>query len=243
MRIILVTRFSIADPRYVSKNGRVDVFNPTRMEEKFKAFEDLTLPSILAQTFKKWQWYIYTSDRIPSSYRERLDKLIEETNMGDKINIVAVKDVDEYNNHFERVVDGLKVKYATVRLDDDDAIACDYFEHLQKYSKEKKGLIISPVKGYLVFFDSKDKKWKGHKYEYYPQCIAFGLARIGDNILKCGNHYKIHRKYPVKYVKTGRSYLRSSGTCNKSNQSKFAELRKKCTPFDISKYLTNRQFS
>ena len=51
------------------------LYAPERMEERFRTFESLTLPSIRAQTDPDFTFLIVTSHEMPATYLERLQDL------------------------------------------------------------------------------------------------------------------------------------------------------------------------
>lgn len=199
MKIYFITRFSIFDPNFkgfrivVSKSSEEyerELFSTDRMEFKFHVFQNVTIPSIIDQTNKNWEWHIFTSDRLPNIYMTRLKELARK-HFG--IYIFSVKNFKEF---FEVTSNYNYISpFATVRIDDDDALNLAFVEMLQKYSKET-GKIISFTEGRLAKYE-KGKLHVGKRIS--EKNNAQGLAGIGINIYACGRHTDIDTRYKVIY--------------------------------------------
>jgi len=133
---------------------------------------------------------IYTSDLLPSEYMEKLHTMIKGYN---NIKVITVKNFKEF---FEKTSSfNYEKPFATVRIDDDDALNRYFVEKLQKYS-DKVGSIVSFPQGRLA------------KYVHGSLVLgkrisegnnAQGLSGIGMNIYNCGRHSDINERYNVIY--------------------------------------------
>jgi hypothetical protein len=197
MKIYFITRFSICDPQFMGfrlsryygqKEYERRLFDASRLNHKFETFKNITLPSVVEQSLGDWEWLIYTSERMPEDYIDRLRSLV----CGyPNISLIPVKDFPEF---FERNrCYRYDSSFATVRLDDDDGINRGYVLKLQRYSQEV-GSIVCFTEGKLV------KMVNGHVVTGKKVSIlnnAQGLAGIGIDIYNCGGHSDIHTKYNV----------------------------------------------
>lgn len=206
MKVYFITRFSILD----KKNDRwilaklpfneykKKLFSKERLDSKFYVFEKMTLPSIINQTNKNYQWLIITSKHLPIIYK---NKLIYLTNTYPQIKLFFANNYADFKNILKNYP--FQNNYATVRLDDDDSLNENFVQLLQKYQKNKNAIISFP--------------W-GHKYKietdkiiidknniYIPK-VALGLTAINMNIYNCGNHLSIDEKYKVIYDGTKNMY-------------------------------------
>lgn len=207
MKVYFITRFSIYDPHFrgfrltadhAQKEYERRLFGKDRLDHKFDTFQNITMPSILGQSCDRWQWLIYTSDRLPGEYMHRLRKLAKEhTN----ISLITVKDFsDFFEQHLSYHYDH---SFATVRLDDDDGLNRCFVERLQRYAKHignivsfTEGLRVKYVEGSVVLGEKVSEKNN-----------AQGLAGIGVKIYNCGRHSDIDTRYPVIYDSTPDMYL------------------------------------
>ncbi|GLQ35837.1 DNA-directed RNA polymerase subunit beta' [Amylibacter marinus] len=104
------------------------LFDPKRMDERFTLFEHITLPSLRAQTDPDFLVVIVTSMALPEIYLERLFHLIKD------IPQIAV-DIRPPQGHAKAMRKAIAPykdmavdAVAHFRIDDDDAVACDFVQ-------------------------------------------------------------------------------------------------------------------
>jgi hypothetical protein len=129
--LLLVIRFSyVALSGYlISSAGedqvRAKLYDPDRLERRFRLFEALTLPSLLAQTEQNFTTVLLIGKDFPKPYRKRLERLV--TPLRDP-RIVALRPLNSYKAT-RTAIDACARVNAThlmsMRLDDDDALGCD----------------------------------------------------------------------------------------------------------------------
>jgi len=184
------------------------LFNEKRLTFRERAFELITLAS-LSTIFKnknndiEFVVVVLTSDSLPQKNKEFLQR------MENKYPFLHVRFFKEdsspysimYNEVFEKVEEN--ECYATVRLDDDDALSLAWFNELQKYiSPEFVGHIISLYSGYIAKVEDDFSISEINDYNF--RFSAAGLAAVGIkksnlpifNIYQCGSHTKVDLKYP-----------------------------------------------
>ena len=178
---------------------RAYLFNPKRLATKFNAFECMTAPSIKNQTYSGYTWLIYTSDKLPAEYKERLEKY-----RGDKIKIIYVKDFDSMEADLNRRLRGKK-NYTTLRIDDDDGLNKKFLEEINKYASNPsaKGTIISIPRGRLYTLRNKKIVYGS---PVFSNRIALGLTAVGFNIMDAGIHTQVNKKYKVMYPTMKNAY-------------------------------------
>jgi hypothetical protein len=216
----IITRFSIVDSKHkgkfqttkTMKNTRIKdyVLNPRRLSTKFNAFEQMTLPSINAQTYPHYTWLIYTSDQLPAAYKERLEK-----HKTDKIKIIYVRNFDEMNSDLSERLRGKK-NYTTIRLDDDDGLCSTFLDVINRFASNPKnrGKFISIPRGRIYTLRNKKIVYGS---DVNIRRIALGLTAVGFNIMNTGSHTKVHHKYKVIYptMENAYSLFASSQTASK----------------------------
>ena len=101
MKVYILTRFSIFDPstkgfkiQRASEIYKEKLFNKKRLDAKFSFFEKMTLPSVLNQTYKDWEWHIFTSNELLENYKKKLEQL---TSSYTSIKICYIKNFKEFN--------------------------------------------------------------------------------------------------------------------------------------------------
>lgn len=220
MKTYIITRFSIFD--YNDKIFKINyraqskeiyynkLFKEERLTFKFKVFKNITLPSIINQTNKNYEWYIYSSYFMPEEYQKLL---LEITKPFPQIKCVFTENFKE----FYSLKDGPNLKcnkdhsmeqFCTVRLDDDDALCKNFVEILNtKYSSNRflNNIISFP---YGIRYGLKQNKEMELISKMDRKNIGLGLTGIGFNIYNCGNHMKINKlNYKIIYDKTPDIYL------------------------------------
>ena len=214
MKTYFITRFSIYDPdskqfNIIKNNGKFKesykekLFNYKRLRFKCDIFESVTFPSIVNQTNQNFFWAIYTSDVLPSQYKERLENLVRDY---DHIQIFYVKSMkDFYQFRDLRRLDYKNDHHCTVRLDDDDALCKNFVEMLNtKYSNYFDTHLISFPNGIKFNFENNQIKLG---YKMRQKNIGLGFTGINCNVYGLGDHDKIHKKYEILYDDTPDVYL------------------------------------
>ncbi len=217
MNIVFLTRFSIFETNIkawrINKhndigNYKKKLFDKDRLENRFNNFEKICLPSILQQTSHQWKWHIGISDQLPNTYKQKIASLCTDR----RIHIYPVSGI----NHFVDLCDQSDTNYATVRLDDDDALNANFCNKLLDYKSYDKQVISFPF-GSRVILDN-NKICYGTEV-FYPK-IALGLSAINFNILRAGDHSSIDSRYKVVYNNTKDMYYVNCGQYSES-QRKF----------------------
>ena len=175
MKTYFITRFNIFDYDFkgfqITQNNsahkyKSEFFNKNRLEFKTSIFTNVTLPSIINQEHRNWEWHIYTSSYLPEKY---LDKLLSSIKNYQNIHLIKV---ENFNEFYDKITNYLySDQFATVRLDDDDALCKQYIKLLYKY-KNNSGSIIS-------FPYGREYKWKN--LSIYIFCDVF-LILSNQNI-------------------------------------------------------------
>lgn len=139
------------------------LFDESRLEERFFIFEHITLKSlnnIYVQRGDKENIvvFILTSESLPKKYKDRLVliqksyefirvKYYKETQ---KLAYVLTEYLDEYLTHHVHVGD----MYASVRMDDDDALSLIWYKTLLTYLKPiYNNHVVSLYSGYMLYFE------------------------------------------------------------------------------------------
>ncbi|WP_334065354.1 glycosyltransferase [Alteromonas genovensis] len=155
------------------------VFDITRLKARRALFEKVTLSSIDRQTeMSNVTVVLLTSDELPEVEIDALRVLTKSRPW------LKIKELNEEEKNYERSINE-EVKsldsdllYATVRLDDDDALAKDYFARLGMFLDEANvNRLVSFGMGYAGLFSEQHNGFTDFKRYYYPK-IAIGLAKI-----------------------------------------------------------------
>lgn len=183
------------------------LFSPGRLELHENLFENVTFPSLCEMDERSVTALIFISDELPAVNKERLLRVVDKKS---NLKVVEVsrseRVVGKMNSELFKELSafGSDVCYATVRLDDDDALADNFENELWNYvSPEFSGHAVTFSQGYNAFYDIDG--YTGFQFVKYP-LIALGLSyidvfRSGDKEVKSvyslGKHTTIDERYPV----------------------------------------------
>ncbi len=133
------------------------LYDPVRMEERFRTFETLTLPPLRAQTDADFTLLIVTGDSLPAAYMDRMQALVADMPQVEiqthapgphrQVMQAAITSVRRFD----------KEPCLQFRMDDDDAVARVYVERLReaaqdlrKLSRSHRHIAIDFNQGYIV---------------------------------------------------------------------------------------------
>lgn len=130
-QVIIVIRFSyvaLAGFR-LSKNGEDDVrkqlYAPERLERRFRLFEALTLPSLLAQTDQEFTTAVLIGHDFPHDWRMRLEAKMRPLAGGRIISLRPLNNFKSTKKALDLCTHPRASHVVSMRLDDDDAISSD----------------------------------------------------------------------------------------------------------------------
>lgn len=124
---VVMTRFNLATPGRESSIRN----KPGWLDYRFELFERYCLPSIAAQTSPDFSWIIYFDEGTPAVFRERIEKLRSVFPF-----IPYFTGLFPSHGWRTSVLDVIAPKtplLLTTRLDNDDAVACDFVERLHDH--------------------------------------------------------------------------------------------------------------
>lgn len=193
----IFTRWSLYDPErfasfHIGKNSSSDeefkkmLFNESRLRTRFEFFEKMTYPSVINQTYKNYEWRIYTSVFLPQEYKDRLNKL-----QTDYIKVIYLKP-GQLVEDTDVTIKGQK-NFTTMKLDDDDGLAPTFLEKLNLYTSQTGKIITFPFGILYTIVDGKVVL--GGKHEF--RNINLGITAIGFNIFRTGNHFTVDERFDV----------------------------------------------
>ncbi len=107
------------------------LYAPSRMEERFRTFETLTLPPLRAQTDPNFDFIVLIGDSLPQMYRTRLEALLVDIPQAQLFVFPPKPHRDIMKrviNKVRRFEEGPCLQF---RMDDDDAVAVDYVARLR----------------------------------------------------------------------------------------------------------------
>ncbi|WP_084286584.1 glycosyltransferase [Halomonas halodenitrificans] len=229
------------------------LFSESRLKKREELFREVTYPSIVSLPKNNVTVLIFVSEEMPEFHYQRLEALISSEsnfylvrlNYSDNINSQMNKEVKQRLKKIKQ-----DVVYATVRLDDDDALSKNYYTLLDKYlEKDFSGYCVSFSYGAAAIVNN------GILNEFYlrkkPK-IAIGIAWVNRfyhesgelqykevSIYSLGNHMKVEEKYPTIIDPREYAWIRTvhdqSDLYDKDMPDKYRKTQKTDKDF-LSKY-------
>lgn len=162
-------------------NALADLYDETRMARRFHLFEKLTLPSLIAQTDRKFTTVLMSSDVMPDRFKERLVALASRL-PGAVVEFSPTRRGDLAFRKF--IADSLAPKMSGTavhfRLDDDDALATSYIARLRQISQTlPPSTHISFPSGIMLFPSGRDEP-SGGSMPHQRFLTAIGLATVNS---------------------------------------------------------------
>ncbi len=193
------------------------LFAPARLDARFERFERLLLPSIAAQS-RTAEHIVLASTLLPPAPRARLDALAGR--FGFTLHFAGTeRNIDEI-----LTADGLiglapGERLATMRVDDDDAIATGLVAAVERHAGlDLDDYILSFPRGIYLDQRTAPNRWA----RVVQPNIACGLTRVlrrrakSLSIYGAGNHNLMHHRRPVLQLPDPDMYLMTTHADNVS---------------------------
>lgn len=245
--VYLVTRYSVVSKgqhtwqiaRQASdfESYRSAVLDEDRLERRLRLFREITIPSVCTQATQgaALNWLVLVAAELPAQHRSALAHELElATAAGVRVLILPVAASDDAADPagglfagvgqairmtLESDFDGADQMFATVRLDDDDALAGDFTSRLEAYLKpEFAGMHVSFSRGLQAIYI--DGTLTDARLVDKP-LIALGLAFVSTyepasgfahpeiHVHGFGNHARLSERTPVILDGSKVSFLRT----------------------------------
>jgi hypothetical protein len=221
-KLLIITRFSILikqdicfrQNRYADlEKKKEDLFNESRLNERFWYFENICLKSLANQTDNNFIHLVFSSKYLPDIYKSKLDSLQQnykfnlyyiDTNIYEMVNIIKSQ---FYRNN--KLI-------ATARLDDDDALHKDFVKIINSkyYNDSNEESFISFPNGIIFSYKNPNKL---HMAPYEFKNIALGQTYFSKTltVFEWGHHHKVDKVKKVIYDYKPNMYLVQAGpTCD-----------------------------
>lgn len=141
-QIIGVCRFSyLGEGGFQTQNQDFEkaariLYDVPRMLRRFTYFENICLPSLAAQTDRDFFLVVLIGDTMPFRWRKRLKGLMEQYPFLEVCTLEAAGPLNSTRRAFRRAWNGTAIYITGFRIDDDDAVACDYIARTRKISDQ-----------------------------------------------------------------------------------------------------------
>lgn len=191
---------------------RENLFNGNRLERRLKLFSNITLPSIVGQVDfmegYEFKLFVVSSDELPINNQKELNSLAANYEWM-SIHYLPRQDLSIAQPIFDDLESyGKEVLYATIKLDDDDALSVNFLKEFNKLLVVRHiGYAISFGRGLCGFYNFSNNQYEKIINYYYPK-IALGLGYINlfdgkvfknkiKTLFQAGGYTKIDRYVPT----------------------------------------------
>ncbi|QND82844.1 Uncharacterized protein ChrSV_0616 [Chromobacterium vaccinii] len=256
--VYFIIRFSVIQPSSAAWNSSTlsltemanNIFQESRLDFRFKTLKNICLASIADQKIhdadSSFTVLLLTSDALPDKYKNELKIIQNEFNKNSHrgnfdIAFIHSSLIPSQADGYKNMNEAIKAKiatmsandclFATVRLDDDDAIYESYLEKLTGLmNKSTIGMCVSFPYGIEGYINSSSFSISDLRHSYFPK-IAIGLAYINSiqdsdlvekkviHVLNTNNHTKVDERFPVIMDARFPMYFRSLSSNNDSQGS------------------------
>ena len=142
-RIVGLVRFSypsIGGFAHASPDPARFLYDPARLDRRFRLFEALCLPALRAQTDPDFDIVFLVGKDMPSAARKRLDAALSPLRRAQVVALPPCSTIRRFGKPMAPSRSEVPRLLTTFRLDDDDALACDYIARLRALSVGLTGL-------------------------------------------------------------------------------------------------------
>lgn len=236
MQVVGLCRFSYPalggfQTEHDSIEKRIDyLYQPKRMEDRFRHFEALALPSLKNQTDQDFTFLIVIGSQMPAVYKSRLAEMIASFPQAQ----ILERDPGPHRAVMQDILlearQTISGPCLQFRHDDDDAVAASFIERLRRTAQDCRALLkthpMVAIDFNRGFFATADEEGLQARELVTPYLgVALGLmarAKAKRTIMNFG-HHKLNQTMPTVTFTDEPMFLRS---LNDHNDSK-ANLQKR----------------
>jgi hypothetical protein len=209
--------YGMTDTRLSPKkddNALALLYDETRMARRFYLFENLTLPSLIAQTDKGFKTIIMSSDVMPDPFKERLSTIAARL-PGAEVIFSSQRTGDRAFRKPMLESLGPKSTGTAVhfRLDDDDALAASYIARLRRLSHTLPTTTHITFPYGIMLFPKKANVAEGTSILHRQMLQSPGLARVnGPGFAKNPfemQHGSVWERWPLVSDPSFPAYIRT----------------------------------
>ena len=201
----LITRFNLPLVWTKDKNN-VSTQTEEWLHHRFELFKHYCFPSVANQTSKDFIWMLLFYDGTPEKYK-KMNEELEKKHPFYKpcyLNDEQSNHLVEYiNNYIADYIEADTEYIITTRMDNDDAIAIEFMEEVEKFAKEQAttmGYVINLIHGiqyYPKYNVSMSVNCKNSHFTSYVEPKG-GYIRT---IYGCGDHSKVSKNYAIYNIR------------------------------------------
>jgi glycosyltransferase involved in cell wall biosynthesis len=206
------------------------LFSEKRLQGRLIFFKELTLKSILNQTYKNFEWIIFISNFLPEKYKEYIK------NIDSRIKVVELDGKGMCQDDLLKSHNPSESDYISCRLDDDDGLCVDYFELLNKaYNNHEIDFVAGSKESLGISYEKEKFLYSKLKTSYLTSA---GVACKNKHIYSIGSHSRIQANYKIKLISEYRRYpcVQATGQNTFTNRKHVQSTN----DFDMNLYMSEK---
>jgi hypothetical protein len=215
------------------------------LDYRLGIFKNVTLKSFQEQTDKDFIVFLLHSVDLPQKYKNIFQNLEENNHFLHNIYLRISETADNCEALKEQAKEFVNFDdlFLSFRIDNDDALPCDYISKIKNYLKpECAGHVISVPQIQLI--QKVNRKTYIMKGKFHHS-TSIGLAYVSNNdnkiILQLGAHHKLYQEYPVIML-PGKGGLQTINGRNVANRMPFIGRVYKFTDDTLKTFLKNNNY-
>ncbi len=201
------------------------LYDPVRMEERFATFETLTLPPLRAQTDSDFTLLIVVGTAMPEALLARLLDLVEDMPQA----VVVARTPGRHRQVMREVINAARTETGLpslqFRMDDDDAVACNFVERLREAAADLAPLItkhryvgIDFNQGFIARITPEGIRAKPTTETLWTSALGMAVAPGASRGIMNFSHAKLSRVMPVVALPGEDMFIRGHNEFNDSRQ-------------------------
>ena len=196
-----------------------------RLEERFRFFETITLPSIRAQYDQDFTFLIVIGKNLPGVHRDRLEALVADIPQA----VIQAHPPARHRVVMRQAINSVRTSSSEpclqFRLDDDDAVAFPYVHRLRQAAGDVVGLMrdnahiaIDFNQGYVARPGPDGLAATPIQSPYWTAGLALMIRSDVQLSVMNFSHHKVHKKMPTVTFTGEDMMLRGFNRFNDSRQ-------------------------
>jgi hypothetical protein len=179
-----------------------DFFQPKYLDYRLDIFKNVTLKSFQEQSDKDFVVFLLHSTDLPQKYKDIFQSLEESNHFLHNIFFTDAEARSNTDVITEQIIDSLNCDDVLIsfRIDNDDALPCDYISRLRNYLKpEFTGHVLTIPKIQIIQRTNKNKyiiKGKFHTFTSMGMAYVCNKENF-ETIMHLGAHNELYLNYPM----------------------------------------------
>lgn len=201
------------------------LYDPTRLDERFRMFETITLPPLRAQSDPNFTLGVVIGTSFPDQHRARLKALLADIPQA----VIIARPPKRHRPVMKEILQELRqptgLPSLQFRMDDDDAVSIHFVKRLREVAEDLSGVIarnryvgIDFNQGYIARIDAKGLRAKPCVETLWTPALAMAVSPHASRGIMNFSHAKLTRVMPVLSVTGEDMYIRGHNEYNDSRQ-------------------------